>query len=105
MGDVILDFHGTLYMDENEGPLWKHVAKQAIKPLEIARHPLRTAALAKAKSELKELEDRYKLGQIGYDEIYRAFNRLVLSHLPREFVRAAIRGYAQMPGTKQKLVL
>ena len=55
MADVILDFHGTLYKDTTEGPLWKYVAGQAVKPLEAARHPIRTLAFARAKPEIEQL--------------------------------------------------
>jgi len=103
MPDIIADFHGTLYRDENEGPLWRHVAKQAIKPAEILQHPVRTVAFWKAKPALEELAERYKRGEIGYDQIYRAYNELVLSHLPVSFVRTAIEGFAALPETKQKL--
>ncbi len=103
MPDIIADFHGTLYQDADEGPLWGYVAKQAVKPAQALRHPLRTIAFAKAKSVLEELTERYKRGEIGYDKIYEAYNRLVLSYLPREFVYEAILSFASLPETRQKL--
>jgi len=104
MPDIIADFHGTLYEDPNEGPLWKFVAKRAVTPLPVALvvHPVRTVAFAMAKPRLQELE-RYDRDEIGYDEIYRAYNSSVLSHLPLQFVTEAIGAYAQLPKTKGKI--
>lgn len=103
MPDIIADFHGTLYQDADEGPLWTYVAKQAVKPAQTFWHPLRAIAFLEAKPVLEKLTERYKRGEIGYDEIYKAYNKLVLSRLPLDFVQAAIAKYAAMPETKQKL--
>ena len=104
MADVILDFHGTLYKDTTEGPLRKYVAGQVVKPLEAARHPIRTLAFARAKPEIEQLVAQYERGEImGYGEIYEAFNHYVLSRLPPDFVENAIKKYACLLETTDKL--
>ena len=103
MPDIIADFHGTLYQDADEGPLWRHVARQAVVPLESLRHPIRAVQIALAKGTLEGLAERYTQGEIGYDAVYDAYNRLVLSHLPHDFVSQAIVEYAHSPETGQKL--
>ena len=105
MPDIIADFHGTLYEDPNEGPLWKFVAKRAVTPLPVALvvHPVRTVAFAMAKPKLQELVERYGRGEIVYDKIYEAFNHRVLPHLSMHFVEGAILSYSRLPETKRKL--
>ncbi|MBI4014397.1 MAG: hypothetical protein HY365_00395 [Candidatus Aenigmarchaeota archaeon] len=103
MTDIIADFHGTLYKDTNDGPLWKYVAKQAVTPSQALAHPLRAIAFARAKPEMERLVARYGRGEIEYAKIYEAFNHYVLSQLSLDFVEDAIEAYACLPETTDKL--
>lgn len=107
---AVCDWNGTLFRDRDEGNTWKHVGMSALRDSTLGHSgigkyvpTLRTLQLLRALVELKGLAAAYKRGEVGYDEIYRAFNGRVLSGIPQEVVETYVSEYAAKPETQAKV--
>lgn len=91
---IVSDWNGTLFQDKDEGKLWEYVAFAGLK-----RHP----SVALAALQLYRLKAAYKRGEIGYDKIYDAFNKGVLSRMKPDEVEKYIDAYAMLNETQAKV--
>src|SRR3989338_3660105 len=102
--DIVSDFHGTLYRDLNEGGVMGYIGKSALKDAAASLRPIRTHALGATALLMLGEVFLYEHGRkIGYDTIYRHFNKLVMSGLPEYYVRSYARKYARREKTQGRL--